>query len=199
MKHSHTLLAALLLVASACKTADPDRSLSRGNLEENVRIHEVPVRGSIATVKLVGMEHVGEVLAVDEESIWMRVENEELRVPRARVQSVELELYPSKASNNGLWTGVGTASTLTHGFGLLISAPLWLLIGIPATVSASMENTVVLTPGQLDLLRHYARFPQGRPAARPEFPEPALTPAEPLTAPPAEEGSPAGSHSSKTM
>jgi hypothetical protein len=170
-------LLAVLLATSACKTANPDRTLHLGQPEQDVRVGEVPVRGSLAKVKRVSEEFVAEVLAVDEESLWLQHEGKEIQVPRALIQRVEIELYPSKAAETGIWTGFGTASTLSHGFFLLISAPVWLITGITASVSAARANTVVFEPHQLDLLQQYARFPQGMPpattpeAAPPDGPE----------------------------
>lgn len=179
-RHVTPLLAVALLATPACKTANPDRTVHRGELERNVRVEEVPVRGSLITVKRLDVKDklVGELLAVDGEHLWLRVENKEFPLPRLDVQSVELELYPSKASDTAIWTGVGTASTLTHGWFLVLSAPIWLITGITSTVSASKEGTVVLEQPDLDLLRQYARFPQGMPVTAPA-PSPTEPPAKP--------------------
>ena len=179
MSRPGAVLLTVLLATTACKTANPDRSLNRGDLERDVRVDEVPVRGSLVTVKRLDDKDnklVGELLGVDEEHLWLRVENKELPVPRVDVQRVELELYPSKAGDTGIWTGLGTASTLSHGYFLVFSAPIWLLTGITSSVSASKANTVVLEPQELDLLRQYARFPQGMPVTAPA-PSPTEPPA----------------------
>ncbi len=85
-------------------------------------------------------------------------------VPRDEVKKARVVVfYPDGMVGLGLWTLVGVASTITHGFGAVISIPIWLLFGIPSIIGRSYEPVFVYSEKELDKMSIYARYPQGVP------------------------------------
>jgi hypothetical protein len=84
---------------------------------------------------------------------WSRVETDSIYLPNDGV---------------GAWAVVGSLSTVSHGFFLVFSFPLWLLVGGLSANSAA-ETKVKLSPkdGAAACLKvaPYTRFPGGLPAA----------------------------------
>jgi hypothetical protein len=79
-------------------------------------------------------------------------------VPTALVTVGTLTAYDSQYGALRLWTILGTVSTVSHGFVLVLTAPIWAIAGSTATASASKAPRVESTDPAL--LRVYARFPQ---------------------------------------
>ena len=63
----------------------------------------------------------------------------------------------------GLWTLLGTLSTGSHGFFLILSAPVWILTGTVAAVNQSRQPVLTYPRQGWAGWRAYARFPQGLP------------------------------------
>ena len=108
----------------------------------------------------------GELIAVGEDSVYVLAAGGVTAVSVASVRRATLTAYDSKAGELGAWTLVGTLSTLSHGVGLIISAPLWLATGITATSEQSHKGRVSGTERRSwEDMRPFARFPQGLPPA----------------------------------
>lgn len=58
------------------------------------------------------------------------------------------------------WTVLGTLSAGSHGFFAIVSAPIWLGVGIPTIFWARSEQDVT---GKCAEIKPYARYPQGMP------------------------------------
>lgn len=108
------------------------------------------------------------------------------------VESITIDIYRDNATGTVLWSLLGTASTITHGFGLLLSAPIWAATGIWASMSVANAGVERIDhPGGADAwrLRRYARYPEGLPAALkskpPAYPPAATRKSKPPAYPPA--------------
>ena len=103
---------------------------------------DVPVRGYQVSVETTDTTEVGELLAVDEQYVYVNVgSSPEVwageKISRAQIVKVTVEIQPSGSTTAGIWTAVGCASTASHGFFLILTGPLWLGTGIPTSVSES--------------------------------------------------------------
>lgn len=83
---------------------------------------------------------------------------------RAQVASALVLVHQTHQSAYAVWTLLGALSTITHGFFLVLSAPVWITTGVTASVSESRRARLTY-PDQArwEDLRPYARFPQGLP------------------------------------
>jgi hypothetical protein len=120
------------------------------------------VEGSWAIITTTaGDRPAGELIAAHADTLFLLVGDSLSATPVATVRTVELSRYRSNAGQLVLWTLLGTLSTVSHGFYLLLTAPVWLITGavtaIGDTQSATLETR---NPG---LLAPWARFPAGLP------------------------------------
>ena len=135
-----------------------------GNPDHEVRVEDVPVRGFEIEIGTYQSRDVsGELIAVDARDVFVLEGTRLTIVPRSSVRVVAIELYPSGSGGAALWTVGGTLSTVSHGFFLLLTAPIWIATGTGQAISAARSNDRVMGPGGLDRLRSFARFPQGIP------------------------------------
>jgi hypothetical protein len=84
-------------------------------------------------------------------------------IPAAEIKRTRLELYDENKIV-GLWAALGTLFTLSHGFYLVLSAPIWVISGISGAVGESRSGIVEIEGSSPEEFRKYARFPQGLPA-----------------------------------
>jgi hypothetical protein len=109
----------------------------------------------------------GEFIAVrDSTVILISQEGKSLIFPMPLVRRATLELHQKETGQAGLATLGGVLSTLSHGFYLLISAPIWLITGTGASSSVShIDHFETDNPSIGWWYDHskYARFPQGVP------------------------------------
>ena len=103
----------------------------------------------------------GELLAIDEKHLYMW-DGETSSFLLTHIDRVKIFFREAHSGGHGAWTGLGALSTLTHGFFLIVTLPLWLMAGIPASLDASTAD-VVAHPDSFDELYRFARFPQGLP------------------------------------
>jgi len=196
---------ACALLAGCSHDSPPfDRSVPIGSRSSGEKVADVPVRGHVITVQTRGGEITGELLAVGPSELILLAKNDGRIVRFSEVRDVDIALYPSRSTAMAVWTGIGAASTVTHGVWALISMPVWLISGI--RVTAAEQENIRVEGVQLDRLYQYARFPQGLPdvtrssarqrppaAAEPAAPPEASEPAPEVSLPaeaPAEPGPP---------
>lgn len=160
------LLAAIL--ATSCVThGGLDRSVSHGS-PMTVKVEDVPVHGfQVDVEKAGGVTVSGELLGLGPEGIYVLSNNQTSLVATRDVKKVSVELYDSGWAWMLVWTVLGTASTLSHGFYLILSAPIWIATGSATTGAAGASNDLDVAPGQVMRLWQFARFPAGMPAAWP--------------------------------
>jgi hypothetical protein len=105
----------------------------------------------------------GELIAVEGDIVYILVENTLKSAQVAQIKQARLTIYNSQPSLLALWTLVGTLSTISHGIGLVISAPIWIICGTMTTSLESYAPRAIYPQKSWDELRKFARFPQGLP------------------------------------
>lgn len=155
------------LLALACASSNLgglDRSQAPGTPTTGVNVAEVPVRGHRVWVTRPGGEELsGELLAVEEERIWLQTAEGAEPFPVAPTDRVTVELAKSDRGKTALWSTFGCASTVTHGAFLIFTGPAWIATGVTSSVGARRSTELNVDPGDLPRLYQFARFPQGLP------------------------------------
>jgi hypothetical protein len=154
---ARSLLLALGLMACAHNPAPS------GTLPTPEELPLSPYGGYILVRHKGGAETGGELLAVADDRVHVRSDQGVRVIPRREIESMRLAVYQTAQGTLGIWGTLGTLSTLSHGFVLVLSVPVWL---ITATASAAVESRAALVdyPGQpLSAFVRFARYPQGMP------------------------------------
>jgi hypothetical protein len=107
----------------------------------------------------------GEFLATSADSLYLLDASGAVQSIAAKdVQTAVVAYYDSQWGKLGVATAFGTASTLSHGYFLIFTAPAWIITG---TVVTGQQSNAPLVRADgvavLDLGRTYARFPGGLP------------------------------------
>lgn len=103
----------------------------------------------------------GELIAIDADSVHVLADGRLVSLPTPTPCCVTLTAFRMDYTALQLWTVVGTLSTASHGFGLILTGPVWLLTGTLAASAASYAPRIPST--EPAVLRPFARFPQGIP------------------------------------
>ncbi len=107
----------------------------------------------------------GELIAVKPDSIFILTQafaqDTLVAIAESEIELGRLTAYDAKDRLLAGWTAVGSLTTLSHGFGLLATLPLWVVSGSIATVAQSFAPIEELPVESWDDLKKYARFPQG--------------------------------------
>jgi hypothetical protein len=109
----------------------------------------------------------GELLAVSAESLWVQPSvGAGMVVPRAAIApSSRLTKYKATTGAMAAGTVAGVISTISNGFVLIISAPIWIITGTAGAASdtrAAQANPQA-GAGSDDALRAFSRYPLGMP------------------------------------
>jgi hypothetical protein len=124
----------------------------------------------------------GELLAVDETTLHLLDPRDgPVAIPTAWIVRSRLAVHSNAADGLAVWGVLGLASTASHGWYLLLTAPvLWLPVTIGGPIAESKLGLVDCTAMECQTLWRWARFPQGLPSgvsidqlARPASPSPA--------------------------
>ena len=159
MRARRRVIAALLLLTGCAHSTAPKDWLPRA-VDAAQEAH-----GGWILLRLAGdsQEHEGELIAIGPDSLFV-LESDGCRgYAHAQVRHAVLTGYDSEAGRLAGWTVMGSVLTLSHGYGLVISLPLWILVGTASTISQSTAGRVSVTPTSWEEARKYARFPQGLP------------------------------------
>lgn len=106
----------------------------------------------------------GELVALDRDTMFVLTATQLVAVPVASVVDVKLTAYRSGSSWLAAWTLLGVLSTASHGLVLILSAPLWVVVGSISTAAESYVPQETERGVAVARLRPFARFPQGMPA-----------------------------------
>ena len=152
---------------AACNHYGTDRSAGYGGSPTNVDITEVPVKGFPIEVET-GHGYVqGELLAAEGDVVYVLTKEGRVEtVHKQEIVKATIEVYPSRAAPAIVWTILGTASTLSHGFFLVFTAPTWLAVGIPSSIEEGSKVVKVDGPDTPQLWQ-FARYPAGMPRPAP--------------------------------
>lgn len=129
--------------------------------------------GEGASAAIVG----GELLAVSPDTIYTLRDSTVRATSTAAVTRAVVEYYDPRSKELAQMTLAGTLLTFSHGWWLVLTAPLWVIVGSASTGALSHDGQVTLKSAQQararsgsnvvtwkDLALH-ARFPQGMPPA----------------------------------
>lgn len=117
----------------------------------------VPVGRNDSTV-------AGELIAVRADTVWILPDSGPVvAVPSSTVKKGRVARYNSQSGAIAGFTALGVVSTISNGFLLGITAPLWIITGIVASSNESHAPLRGVPPLAWADLAAYARFPQGLP------------------------------------
>lgn len=105
----------------------------------------------------------GELIALSPDRVFVLTDDGLLEIPKTTISQAKLTAYDSGAVALGVWTFLGTLSTISHGFFLIISAPVWVIGGSAATAVQSHKPVISYPKNSWEAFQRYARFPQGLP------------------------------------
>jgi|TARA_B110000902_G_scaffold36526_1_gene38548 hypothetical protein len=106
---------------------------------------------------------VGELIAIDSNKIIVLTEETKtcMTVPVNEVK--KFKLWYAKPKHYGWTIPVYTLATISHGWWLIFSAPVNLIVTISVTASGESAFTYSSKDMTYDKLKMFARFPQGIP------------------------------------
>ncbi len=130
-------------------------------------IEEVPTCGHQVTVSLKNQQVVeGELIAADATALHVLDADRLASIAAAEIDRVTVRVLPNSSGSVAGAMVLGTISTVSNGYFLVFTAPLWIISGIAAWNVASTRSSEVATPAD-PALPAYARFPQGMPPGWP--------------------------------
>lgn len=105
----------------------------------------------------------GELIAMTADSTWILTNAGGRAFPTSALVAGQLTTYDSRARDVGTTTVIGVISTISNGYFLILTAPMWLIGGSLATsYQSKIPNQSVATEPPASLGR-FARFPAGLP------------------------------------
>ncbi len=154
---------ALLALAAGCASTTAPRKW----LPEATQAGAEP-RGGWVLVEREGdpprQRFEGELIAIEADSLFVAWRDQVLALPKFGIHRATVTGYDLQWGPLATWTVFGALATTSHGWGLVVTAPLWVLVGTMSTASASHAPMVRYPNRPWTELATYARFPQGLPA-----------------------------------
>jgi hypothetical protein len=107
----------------------------------------------------------GELLAVDDQALYLGLSPRLTRVPHQCVTVLQLAAFETPAMDVSAVGALGTFSTLSHGFFLIFTAPIWVATGGLSSYGHSRSGHLKFGLGEEPLPRAsaWSRFPAGMP------------------------------------
>jgi hypothetical protein len=103
----------------------------------------------------------GELIAAAADSVYVLTTDSLVALATGVITSATLTAYDARLDAMTTWSALGGVSALSHGWFLVLSLPVWVIVGTTTSASVSKEPRVESVDGAV--LRPYARFPQGLP------------------------------------
>ena len=154
------------LLAACCLVGCAGSSAPRGWLPTAVEAQR-EAHGGWASLQVRGESrravHEGELLAIQADSVFILEREACIGLPTAKVVDATVMGYDSNKGPLARWTLMGTLTTPSHGYFLILSAPVWIITGSILTGMQSRVSQAALTSANWERARAYARFPQGLP------------------------------------
>jgi hypothetical protein len=116
-------------------------------------------------------------------------------LPKADIRSARLWAWETEHGTPTAWGLLGTASTVSHGYLFVLSAPVWLIVTGLVGHLESRASTIDYPREGWEEIAIWARFPQGMPAGLRDsdlIRQERLPPAPPTGAAPGDVAPPAG-------
>jgi hypothetical protein len=105
----------------------------------------------------------GELIAVSGDSLFVASVRGLEVLPRGRITGGRVVGYDGRPGTLTAASALGSVATLSNGFFLVFTMPLWWIAGGIATHGVVNEMSQRIEPARLAVLHRYARFPQGMP------------------------------------
>ena len=105
----------------------------------------------------------GEFVGVSIDSVFVLGVSGLQGVAKVDIERAKIAHFDSQFDQPGGWVGLWTFSTLSHGWYLVLSAPVWILAGSLSVGAHSRTPLEHYPRDDWESLRFYARFPQGVP------------------------------------
>jgi hypothetical protein len=160
LKTKIILLMCLVVLASACISVSAPRK-------------SVPKRNAISTDAFGGWITInagnpaalsGELIGLTEASVYIMTGDGLELIPKQQIVSARLVMFNTESFEYGLWTTAGSLATISNGYFMIFTFPLWLATGIPVSAGeANRQNYLDYPASGWDELNKFARFPQGIP------------------------------------
>jgi hypothetical protein len=155
------------LVVVAAVAAVANAACIRGNPDPRNPSLEVMERGGfgawIALTTTAGASLEGELISVEPASLSLIMPGSGRLTVVQKASIAEGSVYKYESDSLAGWAVVGTLSTLSHGFFLIFTAPIWSLSSAGIAGSESRHVIIELARGKWDEVAKWARFPQGMP------------------------------------
>lgn len=104
----------------------------------------------------------GELIAIHTNQVLILSGSERLiSIPVNSISLMNLTAYDANSEALTILTVAGTLSSISHGFFLFFSVPVWVIGGSSAIITTSYDAQMIYPAKPLDMFRAYARFPQG--------------------------------------
>ena len=156
-----SLVAPLLALAiGACATNPDPRPRSIESVPRDGHGGWMVVTGRNGTVL------AGELISIEQTGLRLLTHSQEPVLYFVRgpdIAKAKLYPYQTKHGRFGAWGALGTLSTISHGFVLVLSAPIWIISSSVAAASASHAPILSFPGDGWDKFAAWARFPQGLP------------------------------------
>jgi hypothetical protein len=105
----------------------------------------------------------GEFIAFQGGSVYVLTQDSLVVLATAKIQKATLTSFDSQYGVLAMWAVLGGLSSFSHGFGAMISLPVWALAGFIATIGQSYSPQTTYPPEYWTTLSRFARYPQGVP------------------------------------
>jgi hypothetical protein len=109
------------------------------------------------------MMYGGEFIASGDSDIYLLYDSL-YRIPKRNITESTLELDAKNTGAYGGWVAGGSLLTISNGYYLVFTLPLWLVAGIPSVSGESIRDRYEMdepTQEYWNSIKMFARFPQG--------------------------------------
>ncbi|MFV1884896.1 MAG: hypothetical protein ACMZ7B_10445 [Balneola sp.] len=160
MKTKSVLLIIVLFVGIGCATTTAPSGVLRSPDFEAQNIF-----GGWVELKT-GVEKIdGELLAIEQDSIFLiTMDNTFVSLAKDQIVSAKLTGYDMQNALASLAVFAGSVSTVSHGFYLVLTFPMW-IIGGPISATSHVKSAQINYKNESDWynMSEFARYPQGMP------------------------------------
>lgn len=165
---SNTILRACTVIVATALLAGCAASIAPSGWLPSAERTQWDGYGSWAVVTLSigpGESCEGELIAATSDSIFILQGSVLEAYGVNQVGRIHLQTYDSRHGGLTAWTTFGALSTISHGFILALSAPVWIITGSVATSAQSRSPHRTIMEGTWSQLAPYCRYPGGIPAS----------------------------------